>query len=226
MLDEQKNDTISSAIQARLDDLFEETNPPAAIPDPEGNATYYPLSELKSLVLSIDWEITEEVLSDFLIQTDNLGILYKNDKVILKFLQILKALGKYIKARQSQAHPNAFKLLDSVFCGLEKIVITKNMSDLDKEKLFQGELTKYEELRKLISESKSIKDKERQKEVSIFREPKLRQNNLIANTAESLDQKMVILSDKQLEDAINDIKHFIHSEIQGLTEKLVSNHNI
>jgi len=199
MLDEQKNDTISSAIQARLDDLFEETNPPAAIPDPEGNATYYPLSELKSLVLSIDWEITEEVLSDFLIQTDNLGILYKNDKVILKFLQILKALGKYIKARQSQAHPNAFKLLDSVFCGLEKIVITKNMSDLDKE---------------------------RQKEVSIFREPKLRQNNLIANTAESLDQKMVILSDKQLEDAINDIKHFIHSEIQGLTEKLVSNHNI
>ena len=125
MLDEQKNDSVSSAVQARLDELFEETNTPATIKEPEGNSTHYPLGELKSLVLSIDWEITEEVLSDCLIHTDSLGILYKNDKVILKFLQILKALGKYIKARQSQAHPTAFKLLDSVFCGLEKIVITK-----------------------------------------------------------------------------------------------------
>ena len=105
-----------------------------------------------------------------MIHTDSLGILYKNEKVILKFLQILKVLGKYIKVGQSEAHPTAFKLLDSVFCGLEKIVITENMPDLDKQKLLQGELNKYKELRKLISESKSIKDKERQKEVSILGE--------------------------------------------------------
>lgn len=226
MIDERKNDSLSSAVQARLDDLFEETNTPTPILKPEENALDYQLNELKSLVLSIDWEITEEVLSDFLIHTDSLGILYKNDKVILKFLQILKVLGKYIKARQSEAHPTAFKLLDSVFCGLEKIVITKNMPDLDKQKLFQGELTKYKELRKLISESKSIKKKERQKEVSILGEPKIAQNNKIANTAESLGQKMIILSEKQLKDAINDIKHFIHIEIQGLKEQLGSNLNI
>ena len=152
--------------------------------------------------------------------------IYKNDKVIMKFLQILKVLGKYIKVGQSEAHPTAFKLLDSVFRGLEKIVITENMPDLDKQKLLQSELNKYKELRKLISESKSIKDKERQKEVSILGEPKIGQNNKITNTAESLGQKMIILSDKQLKGAINDIKHFIHSEIQGLKEKLGSNLNI
>ena len=100
------------------------------------------------------------------------------------------------------------------------------MPDLDKQKLLQGELNKYKELRKLISESKSIKDKERQKEVSILGEQKIAQNNKIANTAESLDQKMIVLSDKQLKDAINDIKHFIHIEIQGLKEKLDLNLNI
>jgi hypothetical protein len=226
MIDERIHDSVGSAVQARLDELFEETDTPATVKEPEGNSTHYTLGELKSLVLSLDWEITEEVLSDFLIHTDSLGILYKNEKVILKFLQILKVLGKYIKVGQSEAHPTAFKLLDSVFCGLEKIVITENMPDLDKQKLLQGELNKYKELRKLISESKSIKDKERQKEVSILGEQKIAQNNKIANTAESLGQKMIIISDKQLKDAINDIKHFIHAEIQGLKEKLGLNLNI
>ena len=94
MLDEQKNDSMSSAVQERLDDLFEETNTPKLIKEVEGNLRQNPLEKLKSLVLSIDWEITEEVLSDFLIQIDNLGILYKNDQIIRKFLKMLKYLNE------------------------------------------------------------------------------------------------------------------------------------
>ena len=221
MLDEQKNDSISFAVQERLDDLFEENDTSASVKETDGELMHYPLAELKSLVLSIDWEITEEVLSDFLIQIDNLGILYKDDQIITKFLKMLKALGKYIRAHQSQAHPNAFGLLDSVFCGLEKIV-TQDMSNLDRQKLFKAELGKYKELQGLISESKRIKEKDAQNKSLLIQNPELLKNNWNINSARNLDQEMLSISSKQLNDAINEIKNFVHSEIENLKVMLVS----
>jgi hypothetical protein len=222
MLYEQNIDTINSAVQARLDDLFEETNTPATVKEPEGNLTNYPLAELKSLVLSIDWEITEELLSDFLLQIDNLGILYKNDQIIMKFFKMLKALGKYIRARQSEAHPQAFNLLNSVFCGLEKMVTAQEMPDLDKQKLLSVELVKYKELQELISDSNRIKDKEAQKKASIIQNPKQLKNDWNIKSAKNFDQEMVLISSKQLNDAIEEIKNFVGSEINSLKEMLVS----
>ena len=221
MLDEQKNDSISFAVQERLDDLFEENDTSASVKETDGELMHYPLAELKSLVLSIDWEITEEVLSDFLIQIDNLGILYKNDQIIMKFLKMLRALGKYIRAHQSEAHPNAFSLLDSVFCGLEKIG-TQGMLDLDKQKLFTAELRKYKELQGLISESKRIKEKEAQYKASMIHNPKQLSNNWNINSARNLDQEILSISSKQLNVALNEIKNFVHSEIENLKVMLVS----
>ena len=221
MLDEQKNDRISFEVQERLNDLFEESDTSASVKEADGDLTHYPLAELKSLVLSIDWEITEEVLSDFLIQIDNLGILYKNDQIIMKFLKMLRALGKYIRAHQSQAHPNAFSLLDSVFCGLEKVV-TKDMLDLDKQKLITAKLRKYKELQGQISQSKRIKEKEAQYKASMIHNPKQISNNWNINSARNLDQEMLSISSKQLNDAINEIKIVIHSEIDKLKVMLDS----
>ena len=221
MLDEQKNESISFAVQERLDDLFEENDTSASVKETDEDLTHYPLAELKSLVLSIDWEITEEVLSDFLIQIDNLGILYKNDQIIMKLLKMLRALGKYIRAHQSQAHPNAFSLLDSVFCGLEKIV-TQDISNLDKQKFFKAELGKYKELQGLIYESKRIQEEEAKNKSSIIQNQKLSKNNWNINSARNLDQEMLSISSKQLNDAINEIKIVIHSEIDKLKVMLDS----
>ena len=226
MLDEQKNDIISSAVQERLDDLFEEDDTSASVRETDGDLTHYPLAELKSLVMSIDWEITEEVLSDFLIQIDNLGILYKDDQIIMKFFKMLKALGKYIKARQSDAHPNAFKLLESVFSRLEKMVNAQDMPDLDRQKLLTAELVKYKELQESISDSKRIKEKEAQNKSSIIQNQKLSKNNWNINSAGNLDQEMLSISSKQLTDAIDEIKKFVGSEINSLKEMLVSNQKI
>jgi len=226
MLNEQKNDSISLEIQKRPDDFFEETNPPKAIRKTEGNLTHCPLAELKSLVLSIDWEITEEVLSDFLIQIDSLGILYKNDQIILKFLKMLKSCGKYIMAHKSDAHPDAFNLLDSVFRKLERITITQDIPDLEKQKLLKSELGKYKELYELISESKRKKEKEAQKKVLMIQNKKKLENNWNINSAKNLDKEMILISKKQLNDAINEIKNYFHSEINNLMKMLVSHHKI
>ncbi len=82
----------------------------------------YPLAELKNMVLSIDWEITDEVLSGFLSQIDRLKSSYKNEKIILMFLQLLGSLGEYVKTNRGNAHPQTFKILNSAFSSLEEVL--------------------------------------------------------------------------------------------------------
>lgn len=226
MFGKQKNETINSAVQERLDYLFEKSDTPATIKEAGEDLTHYSLVKLKSLVLSIEWEITEKVLFDFFNQIDNLSVLYENDKIILKFLKMLEVLGKYLNAYQSNAHPHAFNLLYSVFCALEIIVTTQDMAGLDKQKLFTEELGKYKELQKLISESKRINVKGQQKKPSTFQVPKMMNNNLVVNSARNLDLGVVLISNKQLNDAINEIKNFVHSEFISLKEMLLLDHNI
>ena len=64
----------------------------------------YPLAELKNLVLSIDWEITEEALAGLLVEIESLKNTYKNEKIILMFFQLLASLGQYIKTNRGNAH--------------------------------------------------------------------------------------------------------------------------
>ena len=74
-------------------------------PDDERAPDDYPLAELKNLVLSIDWEITDDALADFISQVNNLKVTYKNEKIVLMFLQLLGSLGVYIKTNRGNAHP-------------------------------------------------------------------------------------------------------------------------
>jgi hypothetical protein len=104
---------------------------------------------------------------------------------------------------------------------LEKIV-TQDMSNLEKQKLFTTELGKYKELNGLISESKRIKEKEAQNKSSLIQNPKLLNNNWNINSARNLDQEMLSISSKQLNDAINEIKNYVRSEINNLKEILLS----
>jgi len=55
--DSSKPDPLSTALDNRLDELFREDDPAPAAPA-AGKAKTSPLSELKKIVLSIDWEIT------------------------------------------------------------------------------------------------------------------------------------------------------------------------
>jgi hypothetical protein len=83
LADSKDVDTLSTELENRLDDLFGDNN--VAPPDEEENdvAAHYPLAELKNLILSIDWEITDEVLGKFLQQIKDLKLTYKHDKIVL-----------------------------------------------------------------------------------------------------------------------------------------------
>ncbi len=243
---ESKNvDTLSSELESRLDDLFGETNVP--LPDAEDSdpSAHYPLAELKNLILSIDWEITDDVLEKLLQQIKDLNLTYKHDKIVLTFLQILRSLGDYIKTNRAKSHPKAFKILNSVFSSLDKVVLSKDMGETVKKKILRTEMNRYKELKTQISQSKTAGQRKPKAKPAQTDKPEIEEKREEAPLTESepsvqlleaeaaelpvsdQDQEPDVVSLREpsveaLAEAVEEIKKFIHDEIKALKKEITS----
>ena len=191
MVESKNIDTLSSELESRLDDLFGEND--ASLPDDQNGALkeHYPLAELKNLILSIDWEITDEVLDNFLQQIKDLGLTYEHDKIVTAFLQILNSLGNYIKINRAKAHPRTFKILNSVFSSLDRVVLSGDMPDLTKKKILRVEMNRYQELRDQIAKSKAAAKKPKKKvRPAVVDKPEVRETKQAPTLVE--DQPLLV----------------------------------
>lgn len=152
--EQSKSDALEADLENRLDELFGDDNA-QMIADETVLASDERLADLKSSVLSIDWEITDDGLQQFASQISAARKNFKEDKIVLMFLQILGSLGDYIKSNRGRAHPKTFKTLTSVFSGLESVVSQPDMPELDKKRTLQVELKRYNDLRGLIQKKKA-----------------------------------------------------------------------
>jgi hypothetical protein len=240
LADSKDIDSLSSEVESRLDDLFGETN--GALPDAEENdmAAHYPLSELKNLILSIDWEITDDVLEKFLQQIQDLKLTYKHDKIVLTFLQILNSLGQYIKTNRAKSHPKTFKILNSVFASLDKVVLSRDMAETAKKKILWSEMKRYKELRTYISQGKTAaqpKAKAKIEKPEIVKttedqpltltEPSVQPSEVEISESPVIDQgpepDVVTLRQPSVEtlaEAVEEIKKYIHDEISVLKKEI------
>jgi len=154
-------EALNLELDSRLDDLFGETD--ILLPDveQEDSKEEYPLAELKNSILSIDWEITEEVLDKLVQQIQDLLTTYEDDKIVKTFLQILNSLGNYIRIHRGKAPPKTFKILNSVFSSLDKVVLSEDMTESAKKKLLRTEMKNYKKLRNLTAKSPKAAAKEK-----------------------------------------------------------------
>jgi hypothetical protein len=171
---------LSSEVSSRLDELFGDQEPdinikakpvarPGGIVLPDENARVAnkeekrgieineaesdkdsPIRNLNALVFSIDWEITDETMVNFLNEIKRLQQKYKNDKVLFLFLKLHESIGKYIKARKAKAHPDSIKFISSVYKNFEKALLTPGLSDIQKKKLLSTEVKKFKEFKQRI----------------------------------------------------------------------------
>lgn len=200
-----KFDALDSELENRLDELFREDSLPAEAVRPKKPRTP-PLAELKKIVLSIDWEITPQALESFLDQVRLLKSVYEVDKIVVMFLQILGALGQYIKSSRSKAHPGTFTLLNSVFTRLEDIITSPNMPESNKRKLLQAEMAAYQQLREKISL--------RQAAAAATPAPARAVPLATAASASSA------VTAQMLAQAIAELKDFIRAEMKALRQQL------
>ena len=171
---------LTSELSDRLDDLFSETDDDtqesdAGAPQADsvdlsgaesgGNAPIAsqkdsPLMELDAIVLSLDWEITDENLDKLLNEIERLKTRYKGERLPYMFLQLHGSVGKYIASKKVDAHPDSIKLLHSVHAGLEQVLLNPDMPETEKKKTLSEEVKKFKGLKHEIMLSKSMDAKE------------------------------------------------------------------
>jgi oligoribonuclease NrnB/cAMP/cGMP phosphodiesterase (DHH superfamily) len=109
-----------------------------------------PIRNLKALVFSIDWEITDETMLDFLTETKRLQQKYKDDKILSMFLKLHESIGKYIKAKKARAHPDSIKFVASVYKSFEKVFISPGMKEKQKKQLLTAEVKKFKDFKQRV----------------------------------------------------------------------------
>ena len=110
-----------------------------------------PTSRLKSLILSIDWEITDEVLMQFNEELVYLEGFWRGEKINLVYVQALQKISKYIYQQKANSHPNAIKLLLKFYYNLEKIVSSEDLTSEQKKDILLEDVKRFEGLKRQIA---------------------------------------------------------------------------
>ncbi|MBF0529837.1 MAG: hypothetical protein HQK55_11330, partial [Deltaproteobacteria bacterium] len=154
--------SLAEAVGRRFDSIFgrEDSTPdtppleePPVTPTSKESASVAdsPIRDLQSIVLSIEWEITDSLLQRFEDEVVSLMDRYQTDPVKVHFLKVLQALGKYIKNKKAEAHPGSIKLMATTFKYFETVIFDNEMRLLDKQKLLQKTVQEFQQLKQAIA---------------------------------------------------------------------------
>ncbi len=113
-----------------------------------------PLRELKAAVLSLEWEITDEVISALMSELDGLKRTCNGDQTVQVFVQLLIALGSYVRAKRGKAHPHTLDTLSEVFGNFEKAVSSETTA-ASKKKLLHQSVARFKQLKQEIALKKA-----------------------------------------------------------------------
>ncbi len=116
------------------------------------------ISRLKSLILSIDWEITDEILMQFNEELIDLRDIWAGDKINLVYVQALEKISKYIYQKKANSHPSAIKLLLTLYHNLEKIVSSYDLTEEQKKEILIEDVKRFESLKRHIGQHSQAAD--------------------------------------------------------------------
>ena len=102
-----------------------------------------PLKDMKSIILSIEWEINEGILEQLEEEINKLYLFYTGDRIIQGFLRILRFLGRYIRVRGTRTNQDSANLLLSVYDQFESVMIQGGMNESRKQAVLVDSIRKY-----------------------------------------------------------------------------------
>lgn len=154
-MDDKNEGTVTDEVQSRLDDLFGEGGKASVSIEDSAVPEDFPLSNLKAIVLSVDWEIDDEIMDRLVEEIGKLETVYNYDKTLLSFFRLLGSVGKYIKTRKADAHPDSIKLLNSAYNSLEKVLLSKDITPAEKKQILLLQVTEFKKLKEQIGLKKA-----------------------------------------------------------------------
>jgi hypothetical protein len=106
---------------------------------------YSPLKDIKSIILSLEWEIDNGILDQFDAEINKLQALYEENYTILGFLSILRFLGRYIRVKGTDSNRGSITLLLSIYDNLEDVVLSEDMTAENKRDILLEDIKNYRE---------------------------------------------------------------------------------
>lgn len=149
---------IAAEADARLDEFFSEDEWEAETEEVEkDSAQDFGIKELKALILSLDWEITDEIMAKLKNEVEKLKSEWTDDPVLMTFLSVLDRLGGYIGRKKADAHPDSVGLLQSAYQNLEKVLGSSGMDMESKKAIVKEDVARFKQLQREIEASKAGK---------------------------------------------------------------------
>jgi len=213
---------LTKEVEKKLDSLFkEEAEQVQQVPDqdmdmPEGRRETGPLTEdslqsrqecsplapLKSIVLSLDWEITDHTMAEFLAQTRKIQSEYESDRILKTFAQMLLALGRYIKRHKGNSNPEAVRLLNTTFKSFEKVFEETGLPKAEKKALLDEKIKEFMNLKQAIAGRRTSQDQRKK--------------------GPHVDVDLIKEAVREaIKDTINDLKGIIRKEFRRLRTELM-----
>jgi hypothetical protein len=177
------------------------------------------LANLKSTIMSLEWEVTDNNLYDLIQEIRKLQKAYVKNDQLQKLFRLLFHLGRYISIHKSDTHPYIFKLLFRFYNSSAKIASGK-YSNHERHKIVNDEIKHYLSLKSYLKRENK----------NIFRRSLKKANTLEKNLLSSIDsidkqkpypsEDNIKISYKNLDNDLRELKKFIYLEIKKLRLEL------
>ena len=90
------------------------------------------IENLKSVVLSLEWEINDRILQQLEDESNKLYLLYPGDRIAQGLLRILRLIGRYLQVKGESSNQDSVNLLLSVYDHLENVMVSEGMTEAEK----------------------------------------------------------------------------------------------
>jgi len=137
-------------VENRLADLFSEEEGSLETMEEGRGLDDHPLKELKALLLSIEWEITDDAMDSLISEIKSQETACHDDRILFTFLQLLGSVAKYIRVNKSKAHPKATRVINLVYAALEKVALSEGMAQTEKERILLEEVARFKRLKEEV----------------------------------------------------------------------------
>ena len=212
-------------VKKRLDEIFSyETKINKTAKKTHEMMYIYPLYTLKNILLSIEWEVTDDILSKYLNEIIQLQRLFQNNRYLKRLLQIQYFYGRFIKTYPDRIPLRTYKILYTLYDCMKNLLANKKLSDFEKKKIVEQEIHRYKNFRKYLRINKNNLSEDRSYKNSIKKRYKISQNKDSKNVMNKI--KILVQDEltykRYMDSNLLEMKTFIKKEIKKLKYELFS----
>lgn len=212
-------------VKKRLDEIFSyETKINKTAKKTHKMMYIYPLYTLKNILLSIEWEVTDDILSKYLNEIIQLQRLFQNNRYLKRLLQIQYFYGRFIKTYPDRIPLRTYKILYTLYDCMKNLLANKKLSDFEKKKIVEQEIHRYKNFRKYLRINKNNLSEDRSYKNSTKKRYKISQNKDSKNVMNKI--KILVQDEltykRYMDSNLLEMKTFIKKEIKKLKYELFS----